>query len=306
MEKWQKFTEEQLKEIFENSNSYKEISEKLGYSYGGNILKKIKKIALEKNFNLSLKTKDLKQQNKEKEDMLGQIFGRLTVLSKDEERTKETKRTYFKCQCNCENKTIISIRYDALIDKNRPTLSCGCLQKEAAQKQGIDNRHNLIGLQYGELTVIKHDIEQSKIHNRPYWICKCSCGTQLSISATALRSGQKSCGHIKSNGEYQIQQILNSLSYNFEQQKTFPDLLGDVNTLKLDFFLPDKNIAIECQGQQHYYAMERFGGEEQLKKQQRYDQIKRDYCKSHNIKLIEIPYWHYKNINKEYVQSLLS
>ena len=54
--------------------------------------------------------------------------------------------------------------------------------------------------------------------------------------------------------------------------------------------IKDKSIVIEFQGAQHYKVIEYFGGEEQFKKQVRYDNIKRAYCKNHNIKLIEIPY----------------
>ena len=47
---------------------------------------------------------------------------------------------------------------------------------------------------------------------------------------------------------------------------------------------------IECQGQQHYKPVEYFGGEEQFEKQQIHDNKKREYAKSINAELIEIPY----------------
>lgn len=47
---------------------------------------------------------------------------------------------------------------------------------------------------------------------------------------------------------------------------------------------------IECQGQQHYIPVEMFGGEEQFAKQQLHDEIKREYAKKLNVKLIEVPY----------------
>ena len=63
----------------------------------------------------------------------------------------------------------------------------------------------------------------------------------------------------------------------------------------IDFYLPDHNIFIEYNGEQHYIAKERFGGELGFQKQQRRDEYVRNYCKEHNIKLIEIKY--NENIN---------
>ena len=69
----------------------------------------------------------------------------------------------------------------------------------------------------------------------------------------------------------------------------------DKRPLPFDFYLPDYNICVECQGKQHYIAMEYFGGEKQLKNQLLHDEIKRNYCKKENIKLIEISYLEFKD-----------
>ena len=49
-------------------------------------------------------------------------------------------------------------------------------------------------------------------------------------------------------------------------------------------------ILIEFQGKQHYEPIEYFGGQEQFKKQVHHDNLKRQYCKKYNYKLLEIPY----------------
>jgi len=71
----------------------------------------------------------------------------------------------------------------------------------------------------------------------------------------------------------------------------------------VDFYLPSNNIIIEYNGIQHYKQKEYFGGDNALEQQQERDMALRQYCKEHNIKLIEIPYWDYDNIetilNKE-------
>ena len=65
----------------------------------------------------------------------------------------------------------------------------------------------------------------------------------------------------------------------------------DQRQLSFDFYLPEFNTNIECQGIQHYEPIEYFGGEEAFKIQQRHDAIKRQYCLDNNIELLEIPYW---------------
>jgi hypothetical protein len=83
--------------------------------------------------------------------------------------------------------------------------------------------------------------------------------------------------------------IKNIPQYKFEDCKCKRELPFDSD-------LPDYNLCIEYQGIQHYLPVELFGGEEQFKKQQLYDDIKRKYCLDNNIKLVEIPYMDYDNI----------
>ena len=64
-----------------------------------------------------------------KKDLTGMKINRLTVLG-----LKETKngKNYWNCECECGNKCVV--RQDHLLRKERPTKSCGCLNKENAKK----------------------------------------------------------------------------------------------------------------------------------------------------------------------------
>lgn len=66
--------------------------------------------------------------------MIGQKFGRLTVLEELPERKHNTR--VYRCKCDCGN--IIDVRKDML--KNGNTKSCGCLQREAASVVGKNKR----------------------------------------------------------------------------------------------------------------------------------------------------------------------
>ena len=62
-------------------------------------------------------------------DMIGKKFGRLTVVDFDR---FENHKTYWKCVCDC-GLTVIAVGNNL---RSGNTKSCGCLRREAAQKQG--------------------------------------------------------------------------------------------------------------------------------------------------------------------------
>ena len=104
---------------------------------------------------------------------------------------------------------------------------------------------------------------------------------------------------IEDIGMNSIENIFNKRKTSYHQHKTFPTLRGINNGfLSYDFYLKDYNVLIEFQGIQHYEPISAFGGEEQFKIQQEHDSRKRAYAKQNNIKLIEIPYWDFDNIEE--------
>ena len=65
----------------------------------------------------------------------------------------------------------------------------------------------------------------------------------------------------------------------------------------LDFYLPKYNIAIECQGEQHFEVVKHFGGEDKYEIQQKRDFLKNKLCKENGIKLLY--YTNYKKIEED-------
>ena len=100
-----------------------------------------------------------------------------------------------------------------------------------------------------------------------------------------------------SSGELKIYNYLHDNNIKHEQQKCFCDC-KDERMLPFDFYLPEYNACIEYQGQQHYTPIEVFKGESGFELRQKHDEMKRNFCIKNNIKLIEIPYWEYNNIEK--------
>ena len=101
-------------------------------------------------------------------------------------------------------------------------------------------------------------------------------------------------------GEDKIIKILQEIKCNFIHQYKFNDC-KDKRCLPFDFYLPDYNLCIEFDGEQHYNP--KFG-KENFKKTREHDKIKNNYCKSNNIKLLRIPYWEGNNMEKIIKDSL--
>lgn len=100
---------------------------------------------------------------------------------------------------------------------------------------------------------------------------------------------RKKCGCPKcrrSHMEETVALALDRLGIRYEQWKQFPWL----GKQELDFYLMDCNIAIECQGGQHYFPVEHFGGEEKFKKQQERDERKKALCEDNGINIFYIRY----------------
>ena len=98
-----------------------------------------------------------------------------------------------------------------------------------------------------------------------------------------------------SKGEKRIRIILTRKNIDFESQYSFSNCRSSKNRLlKFDFFLPNFNICIEYDGEQHFKDVPFF--KNSLQTIQNNDLIKNKYCKENNIPLVRIPYWDYKNI----------
>ena len=108
-------------------------------------------------------------------------------------------------------------------------------------------------------------------------------------NAHLRRAGCPICN--ESQGSKRIRIFLSKNNIVFEQEKRFNDC-RNIYPLPFDFYLPQYNLCIEFDGSCHFKKTNWNGEytEEQLKENlesyQLRDQIKNDYCKSHNITLL--------------------
>lgn len=231
------------------------------------------------------------------QNLLGQTFGRLTVLEKDIEASKKHGRAYWLCQCSCgKQKTIAGL---SLI--RGATQSCGCLRNERVfEKVAKDET----GHRYGKLTVLRIDESERDPYGRVKWICQCDCGNIKSISGADLRSGNtQSCGcsYGISRGEQVILDILENNNISYIREYRVPEL----GNKRFDFALLDNcnhiYRLIEFDGEQHF--KETKWKREKLKRTQASDNIKNQYALNHNIPLVRIPYWELKQLSLDMLLS---
>lgn len=234
-------------------------------------------------------------------DLTGQKFGRLTVLQRDESKPKGHQcKVYWICQCECG--TIKSIQANSL--RNGECQSCGCLQRERASKSALQD---LTGQQFGFLVPL-YRLKEKK-WKKSIWHCKClNCGGTADVVHSYLTTGEtKSCGCLgRSYGEEKITQILKDNNIDFKPEYTFEDLKSRQGVkLRFDFAIfKEKQLycLIEFQGDQHSKPVNRFGGEEGYQRLVENDKRKKEYCKSHNISLIEIFYKDKDKLSWEYLK----
>jgi very-short-patch-repair endonuclease len=177
-------------------------------------------------------------------------------------------------------------------------------------EQGLagHNFEDLTGKRFDNLVV-------DGIYNKKYtkgggysirYNCTCDCGAKVIVEGGNLRSGHTtSCGCKKESYIVKnIIKILNEMNINYRKEKVFDDLKSENNVyLRMDIYLPDYNTVIEIDGEQHFYKEPKNSifTEEAIRKMKCNDKKKDDYCEEKGIVMVRIPYYEWKNVNKEYI-----
>ena len=149
------------------------------------------------------------------DEMIGQIFGKWTVLERTEHRNSDRCIMYL-CQCECGTRREVS----GINLRRGRSKSCGCYKKAS-----ID----LTGLTFDRLTVLRR-IDDNKNNKEINWLCQCKCGNTCIRSTYQLRNKN----HFHSCG-----------CYTKEQAKTINqgyDLINKkFNFLTVKELLPERN-----------------------------------------------------------------
>ena len=238
-------------------------------------------------------------------DLTNKVFGRLKVLKQADNIQTPNGRSHVAWLCECECGEQIIVRSDNL--RNGHTVSCGCKKREALEAAGKNRASNLIGSIFGKLTV-KADSGKRDNRGGIIWECECACGNITYVSTSNLTRPNEatiSCGCAKSKGEEKIIASLIQAQIPFITQKRFDTCIFPETNRQLifDFYLPEHNILIEYDGEQHFHKIknDRYGYEGIVAR----DNYKNQWCKDNNITLIRIPYTDYDKINVENMRAII-
>lgn len=177
---------------------------------------------------------------------------------------------------------------------------CSIIEQHEKQKKSIDDFISDSIKVHGDLydySMVEYVDSKSEV----IIICKKHGEFHQSPNSHQRGTGCPNCN--SSKGELFISQFLKENKIEFIEQHTFEGLKMKRN-LKCDFYLPKHNVVIEFNGIQHYEPREQFGGEKGLKRTQKSDNLKREFCSKNGIRLLEIRFddSHIQNTIKSFLE----
>ena len=170
---------------------------------------------------------------------------------------------------------------------------CGIERTSAAKRLSFDEVKNI----FAHNDMILLDQEYRNTQEKLKYICKnhTEIGIQYMSTVNAYKNHCPYCNIIK--GEKRILDFFLKYGIKFEPHKSYDGLVGlGGGKLSYDFYLPQYNVLIEYQGEQHEHSIDIFGGDKQFIIQKEHDNRKRVYANKNNIELLEIWYYDFKNI----------
>ena len=192
----------------------------------------------------------------------------------------QTPYNHINKRCGCSK-----CRYDMLSQKYR--LPIDELKQRIASTQGERYEYPYLDQEYvnnrSEITII----------------CPIHGEFQQKVMKHLYGHGCPKCQQSKMEKEMEMVLQQNSIKYVVQQKFEWLRLN---KPLSLDFYLPQYNLAIECQGEQHFHSIKQFGGKEEFEKIQQRDQAKLQLCKEHNIPILYFS--HLKDLPSAYLSDI--
>lgn len=122
--------------------------------------------------------------------------------------------------------------------------------------------------------------KHGEFYQTPYKHIKCKQGCPMCVQS-----------HLEEEVAFSLKK--NDIEYSYEHHFNWLGLQS------IDFYLPQYNVAIECQGEQHYKPIKQFGGSDGFIKSKERDQRKKKLCEENGVKLLY--FTHYKNVVEDEV-----
>lgn len=173
------------------------------------------------------------------QDLTGQKFGRLTVLSRDGLASNGQVR--WLCQCECsKTKTVLGGSL-----KSGNTKSCGCSTGRYVEE--------IPGTRYGRLVVLARGDNKYSADGTPRgatWTCRCDCGNEVAVTGHSLRTGNtESCGCLRVDRAFEKTSLPNGVA---AKNKAIRNMKSNAERRNIPWELEDDHVVALTQQNCHY------------------------------------------------------
>ena len=214
----------------------------------------------------------------------------------------ENRRSKLTIRCSCGHLRDISMN-SVLYAKNFSGLceTCSTRRQHDVARMNIEDVRVLLATK--GLVLLSDEYVNARSSLR----LRCSCGREFSSCYDLLSSGKKRpccrvCSNRISSGEQAIADWLSEHGLRYEREKTFPGCRISSRPLRFDFYLPDKNLCIEYDGQGHFQIVNYSGREcEETLTRVLWDTQERDFakdrfCADNGIRILRVSYTEHDRI----------
>lgn len=221
------------------------------------------------------------------------------MLSNTEEYIKKATKihnglyTYYKCNYIDAHHDIVAtckIHGDFTINANSHLNGRGC-QKCSSQRfrfMSNEEREECFREIHGDK--YRYDWRTySKNHDNMIMYCRKHGEFPQTPSKHLCGEGCPKCKRSRMEDEIELLLTNNQIEFITQYKCSWLGLQS------LDFYLPKQNIAIECQGGQHFFSVEHYGGEKGFARRNVLDTNKKIRCEEHGIKVL-----YYSNLGIDY------
>ena len=206
-------------------------------------------------------------------------------------------------KCNC-GETFYTSYKEFKYGKKMQCNDCGFVISGKKQSFSYEEVKNYIELKSDSGCKL---LSEDYINNRTKLKIQCKCGEVFCVEFDKFKSrGKQQCNNCSSSkGEKKIIEVLNNLNISYAAEYIYDELFGvGGGNLRFDFAIFQENdvvCLIEYDGELHYIDRPL---DMPLEYRKQNDNLKNEYCKNNNIKLVRIPYWNFDNIEKILVTML--
>jgi hypothetical protein len=180
------------------------------------------------------------------------------------------------CEFKCSQKVNLDRHIKMVHDKIKD-IKCDLCDYKCSTKGNLDQHIKLV-----------HD----KIKDWECNLCEFKCSQKGTLD-NHIKYHCKPVGEKMSSGEFEVYNALTNLGF-----KLFEDYVYDIEfepltdfcdkKLRFDFRFLKHKIVIEYDGEQHFRAVESWGGKDQFNKTQEHDKLKNSFCEENDYIMIRL------------------